>query len=125
MPRKITLKPRNAWTMTESAFRWMIRSCLRMKSRWWLPLSRYKKSRQLKYIWENKRRKRSYKCEQCWWIFDDKQVEINHIIPAGSLTCWADLEWFVERLFCESWFELICKNCHKNITAEQKLSRKK
>lgn len=106
--------------MTESAFWGMIRSCLRMKSRWRKPLQKYKKSKQIEYIWPNKRRKRSYKCEDCWWLFDGKEVEINHIIPAWTLTCANDLPWFVERLFVEKWFNLLCKECHKKETALQK-----
>jgi len=116
-------KTRNGWTMTEWAFWGMIRSCLRMKSRWRKPIQDYKKSKQLRYVWPNKRRKRSYRCENCKKLFDWTEVEINHIIPAGSLTCAKDLPWFVERLFTEQGFNLLCKWCHKKETAIQRINK--
>lgn len=94
-----------------------------MKSRRWKPLQDYKKSKQQKYIWPNKRRKRSYECEHCRNLFDGTEVEINHIIPAGTLTCAEDLPWFVERLFIEQWFNLLCKECHKKETKSQKVKK--
>ena len=36
------IKPRNAGTMTESAFWSFIRSALRQKSRWWKPITECK-----------------------------------------------------------------------------------
>jgi len=91
-----------------------------MKSRRRKPLQEYKKSKQLKYIWPNKKRKRSYECEHCRNLFDGTEVDINHIIPAWTLTCANDLPWFVDRLFTEQWFNLLCKECHKKETKSQK-----
>lgn len=125
MKKPRVIKTRNWGKMTESWFWWMIRSTLRQKSRRWKPLQDYKKSKQIPYVWSNKRRKWSYICEDCWGEFDSKEVEVNHIIPAWSLKCADDLPWFVERLFCENidWrpsFNLLCKVCHRKETALQR-----
>ena len=43
-----------------------------------------------------------------------KETNVHHRTPCGSLTCFADLPGFVERLFCEAdKLEVICKACHK------------
>lgn len=120
MKKPRVIKTRNWGKMTESWFRGMIRSTLRQKSRWRKPLQDYKKSKQIKYVWSNKRRRWSYICEDCWGEFDSKEVEVNHIIPAWSLKCADDLPWFVERLFAEEWYTLLCKPCHKEETRLQR-----
>lgn len=116
MPRKVIEKPRNAGSLSESAFWGMIRSCLRRASRYWKPIQIAKQKAKRKYIGTNKRQKFAYECAKCKGLFQEKQVEINHIIPAGSLKCSDDLKGFVERLFAEEGYECVCKECHKRIT---------
>lgn len=113
------IKPRNAGTMTEWAFRSMISNLLRRKSIQWKPIGKYKKSKQIPYVWDNKHRKYSYICEECWWEFDWSQVDVNHIIPVWKLTCEEDLPSYFKRLFAEEWFNLLCKWCHKKETSRQ------
>lgn len=107
--------------MTESAFWSMIRSALRQKSRWWKPIYEAKKKAKRAYKGPNKRQKYEYKCSMCkkWWA--EKNIEVDHIIPAGSLKSGDDLKGFVERLFCEvDKLRILCKECHKKVTEKQK-----
>lgn len=47
-----------------------------------------------------------------------KEVQIDHIEPAGSLKGFDDLPGFVERLFCEvDGLQVLCKDgCHNKKT---------
>lgn len=108
-----TVKPRNAGTMTESAFWSFIRSGLRQKSRWWKPITECKLKAKRAYKGTNKRQKFEYQCNQCKNWFPEKQINVDHIEPAGSLNCAADLPGFVERLFCEQDnLQVLCTSCH-------------
>ena len=116
MPRKITPKPRNSGTLTESGFWGMIRSTLRMKSRWWKPITEVKREAR-RNCKDCGRQKYEYKCNECKNWFSDKEVEVDHIICAGSLKSGADLEGFVERLFVEKQgLQVLCKPCHNKKT---------
>ena len=124
MKKKKRLKvarTRNAGTMTESAFWGMIRAALRQKSRWWKPITQCKMKARRVYKGPNKRQKFEYQCNVCKGWFPEKKVNIDHIIPAGSLRCAADLPGFVERLFCEiNNLQCICETCHNKKTQNEK-----
>lgn len=112
-PRKNSvLKTRNANTMTESAFWGMIRQTLRGKSRFWKPrllaLSKAKRKNES----NNKRLKWEFQCNACKKYFPQKNVEVHHSIEAGSLKCANDLPGFVERLFAEDGWVVLCRDCH-------------
>jgi 5-methylcytosine-specific restriction endonuclease McrA len=114
-------RTRNSGTMTESAFWSMIRSALRQKSRWWKPIFEAKKKARRNYKGPNKRQRYEYQCAICKKWHSDKSVEVDHIIPAGSLMCSDDLKGFVERLFCEvDNLRVLCKPCHKKVTKNSK-----
>jgi hypothetical protein len=121
-PRKITApKPRNAGTMTESAFWGFIRSSLRQKSRWWKPIAEAKAKAKRKYKGPNKRQKFEYQCNVCKEWHPDKEINVDHIIPAGTLRCANDLPGFVERLFCEiDNLQVLCNVCHNKKTQDEK-----
>lgn len=119
--RIVTPKPRNAGTMTESAFWSFIRSALRQKSRWWKPITQCKMKSRRPYKGPNKRQKFEYQCKQCLKWFPDKKVNVDHIIPAGTLKCAQDLPGFVERLFCEVGnLQVLCTTCHDKKTKDEK-----
>lgn len=119
--RIVAPKPRNAGTMTESAFWSFIRSALRQKSRWWKPITQCKMKSRRPYKGPNKRQKFEYQCKSCSKWFPDKKVNVDHIIPAGSLQCAADLPGFVERLFCEiDNLQVLCSDCHNKKTQNEK-----
>lgn len=106
-------KTRNAGKWTESQFWQAIRAALRQKSRFWTPrlkaLEKAKRPNQS----TNKRLKWEFQCSKCKNWFPAKSVEVHHSVPAGSLNCYADLPGFVERLFAEEGWEVICRICHK------------
>lgn len=127
MPKKKQRVPRTRAgnTMTESEFWSFIRSALRQKSRWWKPISQVKLKARRNNQSSNKRLKYEFKCAICKDWFPDKNVEVDHIIAAGSLTSSEDLAGFVERLFCEAdGLRVLCKPCHKEITNKQKKDAK-
>mgnify|MGYP001795965826 CR=1 FL=1 len=120
------IKSRASGTLSESAFWGMIRSALRQKSRWWLPVKEAKESARRPYVGTNKRMKWEYKCAKCNKWFPDKEVEVDHIIEAGSLRNGNDLKDFIERLFCEKeGLQILCKEvCHREKTLNAKKSLK-
>jgi 5-methylcytosine-specific restriction endonuclease McrA len=68
-----------------------------------------------------KRQKYEYQCNSCSKWFPEKQINVDHIIGAGSLNCAADLPGFVERLFCEQDnLQVLCTECHDKKTKLEK-----
>ena len=119
-------KTRNAGTMTESAFWSFIRSALRQKSRWWKPITECKMKARRPYKGPNKRQKFEYLCNSCKTWFPDKQINVDHIVGAGSLNCSNDLPGFVDRLFCEQDnLQVLCMTCHDKKTLKEKQAKKK
>ena len=121
-PRKgAAPKTRNSGTMTESAFWSFIRSALRQKSRWWKPVSECKQKSKRPYKGPNKRQKFEYQCNHCKKWYAEKNINIDHIIPAGTLTCANDLPGFVERLFVEvDNLQCLCTECHNIKTQNER-----
>ena len=114
-------KTRNAGTMSESAFWSFIRSGLRQKSRWWKPITQCKLEAKRPYKGTNKRQKFEYQCNECKNWFIEKLINVDHIHPAGSLKCAADLPAFVERLFCETDnLQVLCEACHNIKTQNER-----
>jgi hypothetical protein len=106
-------KTRNNGKWTESQFWGFIRSTLRSKSRWWLPILECKKSARRAYKGENKRQKWEYLCNSCNLYFQEKFVSVDHVLPVGTLKCANDLPQFVENLFCsQENLQVLCKTCH-------------
>lgn len=116
MPRQP--KTRNAGTMTEAAFWSMIRSALRRRSMYWKPIINAKNAARRAYKGEG-RQKWEYQCATCKGWFKGTEVETDHLIPAGSLTCADDLKQFVTNLFAEDGYEVKCKECHREHTNKQ------
>lgn len=132
MAKKTVKKPkvpktRNNATLTESAFWGFIRSTLRNASRWWKPIAACKLKSRRAYKGTNKTQKWEYKCNHCKKWFMDKEVQVDHIVDAGTLTCAEDIAGFVERLFCEEdGFQTLCKPCHQiktNLARENKKTK--
>jgi 5-methylcytosine-specific restriction endonuclease McrA len=121
-PRKgAAPKTRNAGTMTDAAFWSFIRSSLRQKSRWWKPIAQAKAKAKRSYKGPLKRQKFEYQCAECSNWFPDKEINVDHIIPAGTLRCANDLPGFVERLFCEvDNLQVLCETCHNKKTQDEK-----
>jgi len=126
IPRAKTPKARNAGTMTESQFWSFIRSALRNKSRFWKPVSQCKANGKRDYKGPNKRQKFEYQCNYCKNWYAEKNINIDHIIPAGSLNCSADLPGFIDRLFVEAdGLQILCTGCHNEKTKREKEQKSK
>lgn len=119
--RKTLARPHNAGTMTSAMFWSMIRSALRQKSRWWKPIALAKAKARRKYKGPSKRQKWEYQCNECKGWFAEKNVNVDHICPAGSLKSAQQLPGFVERLFCEvDGLQVLCSDCHTEKTKKEK-----
>lgn len=106
-------KPFNHGTMSNAAFFGWLRSRLRKMSQAWKPIQIVKKEAKTPYKGDNKRRRFSYVCGKCGNAVADKESNVHHIIPAGSLKSFADLPGFCERLFVEKeGLILLCHKCH-------------
>lgn len=115
MPKKTRVeRTRNAGTMTEAAFWGMIRSALRRRSMYWKPIINAKNSAKRAVI--GGRQKWEYQCSACRKWFKGTEVEVDHVNPAGSLTCSDDLKGFVTKLFAEEGYDVKCNPCHRNHT---------
>jgi len=126
MAKSRVVKNRNNGTLSESGFWSFIRSTLRQKSRWWKPIAQCKKNARRAYKGKNKRQKWEYQCNKCNKWFPDKKINVDHIIPAGTLKCANDLPGFVERLFCEvEGLQVLCIDCHDEKTKEDNINIKK
>jgi len=65
--------------------------------------------------------RKMYPCAICKEEFMGKDIQVDHIIGAGSLRDYGDLEGFVERLFCgPDGLQVLCKPCHVIKTKEDK-----
>lgn len=124
IPRKTVNKSRCAGTMTESGFWSFIRSALRQKSRFWKPITECKMKARRAYKGPSKRQKFEYQCNSCKAWFPEKQINVDHIVPAGSLNSSKDLPGFVERLFVEvEGLQVLCSICHDKKTVKEKENR--
>ena len=108
-------------TWTKSRYFGFIRSALR--SAWsrypvkWQVLEAAKR----KYTGKDKRIKWQYKCNSCKGWFLAKEVQVDHITPAGSLKDYKDLPLFVSNLLCGADnLQVLCKTCHDNKTKEER-----
>ena len=114
-------KTRNNGTMTEAGFWGWMRSALRKRSQVWKPIQEAKKKVRRDYKGSNTRQKYEYQCNHCKNWFPEKQINVDHIIDAGSLTSGKDLEGFVERLFCEiDGLQVLCETCHNKKTQDKR-----
>ncbi len=129
MPRKTPPFDRYpAWTVAK--FWGFIRSGLREKFNRWPPKydtlkeaavtiqdGEYKtgpKKGSPKYV-------KRYKCSSCKQLFMQKDVQVDHIEPAGSLKDFDDLPGFVSRLFVGTdKLQVMCKTCHNIKTQKEK-----
>lgn len=67
------------------------------------------------------RLKFEYQCKECEEWYPQKEVDVDHIVPAGSLLKYEDLPQFVERLLPpKEGLQVLCKTCHKEKTKREK-----
>jgi 5-methylcytosine-specific restriction endonuclease McrA len=118
--RKPVPKTRNAGTWTEAQYWSAVRSALRKGFRYWKPITQCKMQSRRAYKGPNKRQKWEYQCNHCKKWFMEKDIQIDHIIPVGTLTRSEDLPGFLRRLTVEDGFQTLCKPCHQIKTNEER-----
>lgn len=101
-----------------------IRSGLRSTyNRWpakWTVLAAAKRE----YTGEGKQQKWEFQCAECGGWFKQKDVSVDHKIPAGALNCYEDIAGFVERLFVSpDGLQVLCKEHHDRKTKEERGSK--
>lgn len=114
-------RTRNGGTETQAKHMSNIRGVLRRMTRFWKPKKLALDAVSKRSIHNGVKTIR-YQCKHCTQWFPLKSVEVNHIIPAGSLKSYSDLPSFCERLFVEdiSLLEVLCKECHARVTKQQR-----
>lgn len=76
------------------------------------------------YSGAGKQQKWEYQCASCQQWHKQKDVSVDHKVPAGSLNSFDDIAGFVERLFVGAdGLQLLCKGCHDAKTKEERLSK--
>lgn len=100
-------------TLTKAGLMGKIRSHARRMSIKWRPRTDYLKTIRKPYVGEDKRTKWVYECQHCLKWFKNKEFEIDHKIPCGSLKDWEDISGFYKRMLVElNGYEGLCKPCH-------------
>lgn len=132
MAAKKTTKSRNRtpdfinypdWS--EAKFWGFVRAGLRSTYNKWPPKWKVVERSKRKYEGSAKNQKWEYLCAVCNQYHKQKDINVDHIVACGSLNSFADLPGFVERLFTnEDGLRVVCTDCHKEITAEQRQAKK-
>lgn len=125
-PSRTRTPPFPAYPEWSSAKFWgFIRSAIRNKFTRWPP--KYEALNDVKRnVPKDKavRHRYEYQCAECKDWHKQRNVEVDHITPAGSLKDFKDLAGFVERVFCsKEGLQVLCKPCHKQKTAEERKKR--
>lgn len=113
-------KTRNAGTWTEARFWGAVRSALRRGFRYWQPAMNAKLEARRPYKGKNKRQKWEYQCAHCKEWFPDKEIQVDHVIPVGSLKGPEDLIGFLMRLTPEDGFQVLCLDDHQKKTNKER-----
>lgn len=108
---------------TEAAFWGFLRSNIRLISRKWPPRKNVLLAARRPSQSENKRLKWEHQCSECKGWFPAKEVEVDHLVPCGTMSSWDEFREFSERLFCEAdGLTVHCKTCHQSKTNESRQS---
>lgn len=114
-------RTRNAGTWTEAQFWGALRSGLRRTFRWWKPaLAALHAARMA--CKGPRGQKWAYVCAGCGGRFLRKQVQIDHVVPCGTLTDYGHVGEFLRRLTPEAReaFKVRCKKCHQQKTNQER-----
>lgn len=110
---------------SEAKFFAFIRSALRAAWSRWPPKYRLLAAAKRKYEGPNKRLKWEFLCNECKTYHPQKDVSVDHIIPAGTLRCFEDIGPFCQRLFVgEDKLQVLCTGCHKIKTGLEREEKK-
>ena len=122
MKRQRVSKYRNGGTWSEAKYWGAVRSALRRGFRFWKPITDAKlKAR--RPVSGRGRQKWEYQCNHCTQWFKGDEVQVDHIIPVGTLKCEDDLVQFLRNLTTEEGYQVLCSDCHGKKTAEERKQR--
>lgn len=110
---------------TNARFWAFVRSALRSAWSRYPPKFKVLAKAKRNYEGTNKQQKYEYHCAMCGEWFKAKDVSVDHIVPAGTLTTYEDLPNFVRNLFVsEDMLRVLCNTCHASVTKEQRRAAK-
>lgn len=71
--------------------------------------------------------KNKYQCAECKGLFDQKETQMDHIIPVvDPLIGFVDWNTYIIRLFAEvDNYQCLCKPCHKVKSERENADRSK
>jgi 5-methylcytosine-specific restriction endonuclease McrA len=111
---------------TEAKFFGWIRGSLRKAYTRWPPKFETIDNAKRKSKSKNKRLSFEFQCAECTKWYGRRDVEVDHIIPCGSLKCWADIPLFAKNLFVSAdKLRVVCKPCHLKKTAADRKAKEK
>lgn len=68
----------------------------------------------------------NYRCEGCKKIFQQKELQIDHVEPIVGLEGFVSWDMYIERMFCGyEKLQALCKPCHQTKTQEENQIRRK
>ena len=107
--------PHTIWQTQPAFFSWLRSQLRRSWTRY--PISTNFKNAQCRRAPAGSRAKWVGTCSKCLGEFAKSHLQVDHIIPAGSLCSWEDVAGFTKRLYTTSNnLRLLCEPCHKTIT---------
>jgi hypothetical protein len=115
-------RTRNGFTETEAMHMGKIRSALRGLTRFgWVP-KKMALQAALVVVPVGNKKINHYRCAICNGLHRAKDVEVDHMVPAGTLRNYGDLPEFCRRLFVEEpeLLRVLCEPCHKAVTLDQR-----
>jgi 5-methylcytosine-specific restriction endonuclease McrA len=120
---------RNNGEWTEARFRSFVTSALRAASRRWPVKFKALKESFVGRTTNIKTGKIAmhYKCAGCNKHFVAADVQVDHVKPVvDPVKGFISWDVYIDNLFCElENLQILCKGCHKEKTATEKLMRKK
>lgn len=113
-----------AWT--ESFIISRIRATLRRLSMQMPAVRQAKLNARRVYRGPNPRLRYEYQCAHCKDWFPEKEVQVDHTVPAGAMKSFDDVGPFARRLlFCSvDDLAVLCKEDHKTKTNQERAARK-
>lgn len=115
---------RNGGTWSEAKYWGTIRSCLRRMSRFWKPAVAALHAARFASKGPHGR-KWLFLCADCNKPFPRKGVQIDHVVPCGTLTSFDHLPEFIRRLTPEdpAAYAIRCTACHQTKTNAERVTR--
>ena len=108
--RKLKPRTRAGNTLTEAGYWGYIRGVIRSGFRKY----RYKIHKSNRRAVTGQRHKWETQCAECKGWFEDKEIQLDHIVQCGSLKCADDLAGFTTRMYCEPGdVRDLCVSCHQ------------